>query len=114
MRVKRKELARVEEKSGIFAKVRRIRYRYEITAENFRKESAPLTVRDRVPVSHNKEIVVKDVEIAGGGKAAALGEGKDVVPGEVTWELALGPGEKKVLGLSFVIEHPADREIDGL
>ncbi len=114
VRVKRKELARVEEKGGIFAKTRRIRYRYEITAENFRKGAAALSIRDRVPVSHNKEIVVKDVEIAGGGKAAALGEGKDVVPGEVTWELSLGAGEKKVLGLSFVVEYPADREIDGL
>jgi len=114
VRVKRKELARVDEKGGIFTKTRRIRYRYEITAENFRKGAVPLTVRDRIPVSHNKEIVVKDVEIAGGGKVAALGEGKDVVPGEVTWELSLGPGEKKVLGLSFVVEHPADREIDGL
>jgi len=114
VRVKRKEIARVDEKGGIFTKTRRIRYRYEITAENFRKGAAPLTVRDRIPVSHNKEIVVKDVEIAGGGKVAALGEGKDVVPGEVTWELSLGPGEKKVLGLSFVIEYPADREIDGL
>ncbi len=114
VRVKRKEIARVEEKGGVFTKTRRIRYRYEITTENFRKEAAPLTVRDRIPVSHNKEIVVKDVEIAGGGKAAALGEGKDVVPGEVTWELSLGPGEKKVLGLSFAVEYPADREIDGL
>ncbi len=114
VRVKRKELARVEEKGGIFAKTRRIRYRYEIAAENFRDGAAPLTVRDRIPVSHNKEIVVKDVEITGGGKVAVLGEGKDVVPGEVTWELSLGPGEKKVLGLSFAVEFPADREIDGL
>ncbi len=114
VRVKRKEIARVEEKGGIFTKTRRIRYRYEITAENFRKDGAPLTVRDRIPVSHNKEIVVKDVEITGGGKVATPGEGKDVVPGEVTWELSLGPGEKKVLGLSFAVESPADREIDGL
>ncbi len=114
VRVKRREIARVEEKSGIFTKTRRIRYRYEITAENFRKGAAPLSVRDRIPVSHNKEIVVKDVEITGGGKVAALGEGKDVVPGEVTWEISLGPGEKRVLGLSFAVESPADREIDGL
>ncbi len=114
VRVKRKEIARVEEKGGVFTKTRRIRYRYEITTENFRKDAAPLTVRDRIPVSHNKEIVVKDVEIAGGGKVAEVGEGKDVVPGEVTWVLSLGPGEKKVLGLSFAVEYPADREIDGL
>ncbi len=114
VKVRRKEIGRVEEKGGVFTKTRRIRYRYEITPENFRKETAPLTVRDRIPVSHNKEIVVKDVEIGGGGKVAALGEGKDVVPGEVTWELSLGPGEKKVLGLSFAVEFPADKEIDGL
>lgn len=114
VRVRRKEISRVEEKGGVFTKTRRIRYRYEITAENFRKETAPLTVRDRIPVSHNKEIVVKDLEVTGGGKVASLGEGKDEVPGEVKWEFSLGPGQKNVLGLSFAVEYPADREIDGL
>jgi hypothetical protein len=66
----------------------------------------PLTVLDQVPVPRHKDIVVKDVEIAGGGKTGEQGE--------IKWELSLAPGEKKVLGLSFTVEYPADKEIYGL
>jgi uncharacterized protein (TIGR02231 family) len=104
--VKRKELLRKREDGGVFAKVKRVRFRYETTAQNFRNETVPLTVLDQVPVPRHKDIVVKDVEITGGGK-----EGEQ---GEVKWEFPLGKGEKKVLGLSFTVEYPADKEIHGL
>jgi uncharacterized protein (TIGR02231 family) len=104
--VVRKELSRRREEGGVFARVRRVRFRYEITAQNFRKEPAPLTVLDQVPVPRHKEIVVKDLEVAGGGTEGELGE--------VRWEFTLAPGEKRVLGLSFTVEHPADKEIHGL
>jgi hypothetical protein len=74
--------------------------------QNFRKETVPLTVLDQVPFTRHKDIVVKDVEIAGGGKAGEQGE--------ITWEFPLAGGEKKVLGLSFTVEYPADKEIHGL
>jgi uncharacterized protein (TIGR02231 family) len=104
--VKRKERLRKREEGGVFAKVKRVRFRYEITAQNFRNETVPLTVLDQVPVPRHKDIVVKDVEITGGGK-----EGEQ---GEIKWELSLGKGEKKVLGFSFTVEYPADKEIHGL
>lgn len=104
--VSRKELSRRREEGGVFSRVKRVRFRYEITAQNFRKEPVPLTVLDQVPVPRHKDIAVKDLEIEGGGKEGELGE--------IRWELTLAPGEKKVLGLSFTVEHPADREIHGL
>jgi uncharacterized protein (TIGR02231 family) len=104
--VKRKELLRKREDGGVFAKVKRVRFRYEITAQNFRNETVPLTVLDRVPFPRHKDIVVKDVEITGGGKQEEQGE--------VKWEVSLAKGEKKVLGLSFTVEYPADKEIHGL
>ncbi|MGZ8428938.1 MAG: mucoidy inhibitor MuiA family protein [Candidatus Deferrimicrobiaceae bacterium] len=106
VRIQRKERERKREEGGVFAKVKRTRFRYEITAQNFRKETVPLTVLDQVPFPRHKEIVVKDVEITGGGKAGEQGE--------ITWELSLAAGEKKVLGLSFTVEYPADKEIHGL
>ncbi|MCL5884107.1 MAG: mucoidy inhibitor MuiA family protein [Deltaproteobacteria bacterium] len=112
--VERKEILRTKEEGGLFGKVKRVRYRYEITARNFRKEPVPLTVLDRIPVSRHKDIVVKDVEITGGGKQWEPGGWKDGSPGEVKWEFPLAPGEKKALGLSFTVEYPADREIQGL
>jgi len=104
--VKRKERMRRREDGGVFSRVKRVRFRYEITAQNFRKETVPLTVLDRIPVPRHKDIVVKEVEITGGGK-----EGEQ---GEVRWEFPLAAGEKKVLELSFTVEYPADREIHGL
>ena len=106
VRIQRKELERKREEGGVFAKVKRTRFRYEITAQNFRKEAVPLTVLDQVPFPRHKEIVVKDMEITGGGKAGEQGE--------ITWELSLAAEEKKVLGLSFTVEYPADKEIHGL
>jgi uncharacterized protein (TIGR02231 family) len=104
--VKRRERERDREDGGVFSRVKRVRFRYEITAQNFRKETVPLTVLDQVPVPRHKDIVVKDVEISGGGKTGEQGE--------VKWEFPLAAGEKKVLGFSFTVEYPADKEIHGL
>lgn len=104
--VERKELERRREDGGVFSRVKRVRFRYEISAHNFRGETVPLTVLDQVPVPRHEDIVVKDVEISGGGKRGEQGE--------VAWEFPLAAGEKKVLGLSFTVEYPADREIHGL
>lgn len=104
--VKRRERERKREDGGVFSRVKRVRFRYEITAQNFRKDAVPLTVLDQVPVPRHKDIVVRDVEITGGGKTGEQGE--------VTWEFSLAAGEKKVLGLSFTVEYPADKEIHGL
>ncbi|NNG47700.1 MAG: mucoidy inhibitor MuiA family protein [Deltaproteobacteria bacterium] len=106
VQVKRKERMRRREDGGVFAKVKRVRFRYEITVHNFRKETVPLTVLDRIPVPRHKDIVVKDVEITGGGKQEEQGE--------IKWVLSLAKGEKKVLELSFTVEYPADKEIHGL
>jgi len=104
--VKRRERERKREDGGVFSRVKRVRFRYEITAQNFRKDTVPLTVLDQVPVPRHKDIVVRDVEIAGGGKTGEQGE--------VKWEFSLAAGEKKVLELSFTVEYPADKEIYGL
>jgi uncharacterized protein (TIGR02231 family) len=106
--VSRKEIRRVGEEGGVLTKVRRVSFRYEITAQNFRKSEVPLTVLDRIPVPRQKEIVLKDLEVSDGGKVGQ----KEA--GEVQWDLALKPGEKKVLSLSFTVEYPADKEIVGL
>ena len=106
VQVRRREIERKREEGGVFSKMKRLRFRFEIEVANYRKETVPLTVLDRVPLPRHKDIVVKDVEVAGGGK---VGEG-----GEVRWELPLAPGEKRKLGLSFTVEYPADKEIYGL
>ena len=106
VQVTRREISRVREDGGVFSKVKRVRFRYEIKVRNSRAEEVHLTVADRVPVPKHQDIVVKDLEITGGGKAGGQGE--------ISWDLRLKPAESTVLGLSFTVEHPADREIHGL
>jgi uncharacterized protein (TIGR02231 family) len=111
LQVVRRETLRRKDEGGVFTRSRRVRWRYEYTVSNFRKEPATLTVLDRIPVAKSREIEVKDVEAPG----ATLG-GKEPgrEPGEVRWELSLAPDERKVLSLSFTVEYPGDREVDGL
>ncbi len=104
--VTRKERERTRENGGVFSRVKRVRFRYEITARNLRKETVPLTVLDRIPVPRHKDIVVRDVEITG--------EGRRDEQGKVSWEVPLRAGETRVLGFSFTVEYPADKEIHGL
>ena len=106
VQVTRREISRVREDGGVFSKVKRVRFRYEIKVRNSRAEEVHLTVADRVPVPKHQDIVVKDLEITGGGKAGGQGE--------ISWDLRLKPAESTVLGLSFTVEHPADKEIHGL
>lgn len=75
--------------------MKRVRFRYEIKVRNSRAEEVHLTVADRIPVPKHQDIVVKDLEITGGGKSG-------------------GQGGSTVLGLYFTVEHPADKEIYGL
>lgn len=103
----RKQLLHQKDEGGVFGRVKRVRYRYEYTVTNFRKEPATLTMLDRIPVAKSKEIEIRDVE-APGAKVGAK------EPGEVRWEIALAPGEKKVLSLSFGVEYPAEKVVDGL
>jgi len=106
VQVTRKEISRVREDGGVFSKVKRVRFRYEIAVRNSRAEEVHLTVADRIPVPKHQDIVVKDLEISGGGKAGGQGE--------ISWDLRLKPSESTVLGLSFTVEHPANKEIYGL
>lgn len=106
VQVVRKEISRVREDGGVFSKVKRVRFRYEIKVHNSRAEEVHLTVADRIPVPKHQDIVVKDLEITGGGKAGGQGE--------IGWDLRLKPAESTVLGLSFTVEYPADKEIYGL
>lgn len=103
----RKEVLRQKDEGGVFGRVKRVRYRYEYAVSNFRGEPATLTMLDRIPVAHSKEIEIKDVEAPGAKPGVRE-------PGEVRWELPLAPGEKKVLSLSFGVEYPAEKDVEGL
>lgn len=87
-------------KSG--GKTSKIRYRYIIALESFRKDSCEVRIEDRVPVSASAEIKISDVEIA-----PPPAEQKE--NGLVTWKVALPPGAKRTLAIAYTIAFPGGR-----
>jgi len=75
-----------------------VRREYAIEIINRKKIPVRLTVKDRVPVSEDEKIEVRNIRIDNGGK-------KDK-NGIITWELHLKPGEKRTLKFGFEVKFP--------
>ncbi|MCB9234375.1 MAG: DUF4139 domain-containing protein [Bacteroidia bacterium] len=79
---------------------------YEITIRNGKKEAVTLELQDQIPISQDKDIVVKQLEISEGEL--------DADRGFLTWRLELKPGETKKIKLAFSVKHPKNRRVNGL
>ncbi len=111
LKVKRELISEEAEKGGLFrGKTGYKNFRYRITVENFRKQTAKITVFDQVPVSKSPEIKVELDETV---PEPVVIEDKEK-PGVLSWELTLKPGEKKTIEFEFTVEYPKDKEISGL
>ncbi len=78
---------------------------YVISVENFKKKPVHIVIRDRVPVSMDKKITVKNVTTDGGTTDEK---------GIVTWDKTLAPGEKITLRLHYEVRYPKGVYIPGL
>ncbi len=83
------------------APVRKIRYSYLITIENFKKSAAAVKLQDRIPVSTMKEIKVTNVDL----EPKPAEERED---GITTWNLSPAPKQKIEIRVSYTIEFPGD------
>lgn len=86
---------------------RRLRYAYEITVENLKRNVEQVTVVDQIPVSQHEEIKVKDVVID-----PEPAERSDL--GIVKWIFNVEGGGKRKLHLAFTVEHPREMRVVGL
>ena len=77
---------------------------YEINIRNNHAAPVKLRVLDQIPVSQEKEIEVKDVEVSG----AQL----EPRSGKLTWQFTLMPGESRKLPFSFSIEYPKNKRVN--
>ncbi len=90
----------------LLKKERRKEIEHEIRVCSYREEEVRVVLRDQVPVSSDKSIVVEDILLDGGML--------DDKTGEVTWTLDLKPREIKVIKLGYQVAWPRDKEIIGL
>lgn len=78
----------------------RMKVAFLVTVENLSSEPTTLTLADRIPVSENREIEVRQVKIA----PAAHPDGRGIL----SWDLHLSGMEKQQLRISYEVEYPAE------
>lgn len=83
------------------AKTTKFRYSYLLTLESFKTDSVTVTLQDRIPVSHVKEVKVTNVDL----EPKPDEEQED---GILTWKLALPPKGKQEITIEYTIEYPGD------
>jgi len=78
---------------------------YLITVRNNQNRSAKLTLKEQYPISNDKDIEVKLVEV----KPTASYNKEDI--GVLTWELDLNAGETRSFVVTYSVKYPKDRTI---
>ena len=81
-------------------------FTFEISVRNTKKEALTIVLLDQVPLSQDKEIEVKVLELSEGIK--------DDETGKVAWNLALQPNETKKVRLSYSVKYPKNKSVAGL
>jgi uncharacterized protein (TIGR02231 family) len=109
--VERKELAKREEKGGLFnSKTARTVYDYLFKVNNARNLEADLVIWDQLPASNHEEIkvILEEPKYTKDNDDFRMNEQKFV-----EWHLQLKPAEKREVPFRFVVERPEDFVISG-
>ena len=78
---------------------------YLITVRNNQNRNAKLTLKEQYPISNDKDIEVKLVEV----KPTATYNKEDI--GVLTWELDLSAGETRTYVVTYSVKYPKDRAV---
>jgi uncharacterized protein (TIGR02231 family) len=90
---------------AVISGTRTIDIGYEITVENHRTAKTRVSVHDRIPVSTDIKVRLRETNPA---------PAKQTDLGELTWELALDGGQEAAVRYRFTVEHPAQVTVTGL
>jgi uncharacterized protein (TIGR02231 family) len=107
IRVERKLVKKDDGGEGFFGQKERARYIFEITLENFKKQSVKLALKDQLPLPYHEDIKTNINQIE-------PQPDKTDKQNFLTWNLTLAPAEKKTITLDFQIEYPKGKVITGL
>lgn len=78
---------------------------YLITVKNNQNKAINLTLKDQYPISSNKDIDVKVIEITPGAKI------NNSETGIVTWETSLNAGETKTFVITYSVKYPKEKNV---
>jgi len=104
-------LKRFKKNQGLMSKRVSEQFDYQIRVTNNRKKDIEIDVFDQIPIAQDKEISVK--AITPSFKDEKTGATLDD-ESKIKWQVALPPGEKRELPLSFIVESPAGQWLSGL
>jgi uncharacterized protein (TIGR02231 family) len=103
IKIKRDLLNRYKSKKGLTGKDTSIEYTYKLVIESFKLENETVTVLEQVPVSKNKEIIIKITEQSDFEDADEEGIMK--------MSFLIKPKEKKEFIYSFSVRYPIDEVV---
>ncbi len=78
---------------------------YLITVKNNQTKTAKLTLKEQYPISNNKDIEVKVVEVS----PEATYNKTDI--GVITWDVELKAGETRTFSVTYSVKYPKDRNV---
>jgi uncharacterized protein (TIGR02231 family) len=108
IKIKRDLVKKEKSKRGFLTKKEKVYYHYKTTITSYKSDKVSLRLKDQLPISQDKEIVVTDVKIIPKPKEHKQEEG------EILWDLELSPKEKREISLEFSVEYPLGKEVFGL
>ena len=79
---------------------------YLITVKNNQTKSAKLTLKEQYPISNNKDIEVKVVEVS---PDATFNKTET---GVLTWDVELKAGETRTFSVTYSVKYPKDRTVN--
>lgn len=80
-------------------------FTYEFTIKSLKPRAINLWMEDQLPVSQEKDIEVKPLEISGGDMEKETGK--------ITWKMEVKAGEQIKKRLSYSVKHPKDKPVSG-
>ena len=92
--------------TNLFGNMKEKNISFEIVVKNTRKESIIISIEEQLPISQNKDIIVKTLELSGGKL--------NPTTGLVSWKISLKAGESSTKKFNFSVKYPKENKINGL
>lgn len=100
--VKRERITDVTSRSFI-GRFKTVEMGIQIQIRNNKRVPIQLTLKDQVPIASNSDIEIKVNEISNAAHS------KDT--GELSWDFALAPGERKTIIIKYSVKYPKNRRL---
>lgn len=112
--VTRKLAEKFEDDSGLVRSIRRIRYVYQIEAENHSAAAQRLVVLEPAPVSRNEKIKVELTRVEPKSMTVTDVARVQADSGILEWQLTVPAKQKQVISYEFTVEFESSLQITGL